>query len=122
MNKSDNIILGKQGEEQAVNYLQKNGYIILDKRWKYKRFEIDIIAKNQSTLIFLEVKTRRNPIISINDIVSNAQKDRIINAAHHYILSNEIDLNIRFDLIYIDYTQKTFNLKHFKEFFTPYFD
>ena len=122
MNKSDNIILGKQGEEQAVNYLQKNGYIILDKRWKYKRFEIDIIAKNQSTLIFLEVKTRRNPIISINDIVSNAQKDRIINTAHHYILSNEIDLNIRFDLIYIDYTQKTFNLKHFKEFFTPYFD
>tara|TARA_B100001175_G_C19478502_1_gene625736 strand:+ start:588 stop:956 length:369 start_codon:yes stop_codon:yes gene_type:complete len=122
LNKSDNIILGKQGEEQAVNYLQKNGYIILDKRWKYKRFEIDIIAKNQSTLIFLEVKTRRNPIISINEIVSNAQKDRIINTAHHYILSNEIDLNIRFDLIYIDYTQKTFNLKHFKEFFTPYFD
>ena len=122
MNQSDNIILGKQGEAQAVNYLQNNGYIILDKRWKHKRFEIDIIAKNHNTLIFLEVKTRRNPIISINDIVSNAQKDRIINAAHHYILSNEIDLNIRFDLIYIDYTQKTFNLKHFKEFFTPHFD
>ena len=122
MNQSDNIILGKQGEEQAVNYLQKNGYVILDKRWKHKRFEIDIIAKNHNTLIFLEVKTRRNPIISINDIVSNAQKDRIINAAHYYILSNEIDLNIRFDLIYIDYTQKKFNLKHFKEFFTPYFD
>ena len=122
MNQSDNIILGKQGEAQAVNYLQNNGYIILDKRWKHKRFEIDIIAKNHNTLIFLEVKTRINPIISINDIVSNAQKDRIINAAHHYILSNKIDLNIRFDLIYIDYTQKTFNLKHFKEFFTPYFD
>tara|TARA_B100001093_G_scaffold436345_1_gene434708 strand:+ start:66 stop:434 length:369 start_codon:yes stop_codon:yes gene_type:complete len=122
LNQSDNIILGKQGEEQAVNYLQKNGYVILDKRWKHKRFEIDIIAKNHNTLIFLEVKTRRNPIISINDIVSNAQKDRIINAAHYYILSNEIDLNIRFDLIYIDYTQKKFNLKHFKEFFTPYFD
>ena len=122
MNQSDNIILGKQGEEQAVNYLQKNGYVILDKRWKHKRFEIDIIAKNHNTLIFLDVKTRRNPIISINDIVSNAQKDRIINAAHYYILSNEIDLNIRFDLIYIDYTQKKFNLKHFKEFFTPYFD
>ena len=122
MNQSDNIVLGKQGEEQAVNYLQKNGYVILDKRWKHKRFEIDIIAKNHNTLIFLEVKTRINPIISINDIVSNAQKDRIINAAHHYILSNEIDLNIRFDLIYIDYSQKTFKLKHFKEFFAPYFD
>ena len=59
MNQSDNIILGKQGEEQAVNYLQNNGYIILDKRWKHKRFEIDIIAKNHNTLIFLEVKTRR---------------------------------------------------------------
>ena len=85
MNKSDNIILGKQGEEQAVNYLQENGYVILDKRWKHKRFEIDIIAKNQSTLIFLEVKTRRNPIVSISEIVSNAQKDRIINAAHHCV-------------------------------------
>jgi len=122
LNQSNNIILGNQGEEQAVNYLQKNGYIILDRRWKHKKFEIDIIAKNHNTLIFFEVKTRRNPIISINDIISNAQKDRIINAAHHYILSNEIDLNIRFDLIYIDYSQKTFKLKHFKEFFAPYFD
>ena len=122
MIKSDNTKLGKLGEEQAVNYLQKKRYIILEKRWKHKRFEIDIIAKNKDTLVFVEVKTRRNSITSINEIVSNAQKDRIINAAHHYILSNEIDLNIRFDLVYVDNTQKTFKLKHFKEFFTPHFD
>ena len=122
MIKSDNTKLGKLGEEQAVNYLQKKRYIILEKRWKHKRFEIDIIAKNKDTLVFVEVKTRRNSITSINEIVSNAQKDRIINAAHHYILSNEIDLNIRFDLVYVDNTQKTVKLKHFKEFFTPHFD
>lgn len=113
---------GKSGEEIAVAFLKEQSYELVEKNWRFKNFEIDIILKKSSTLIFIEVKSRANTIVSPFDIISNAQKKRILEAAHHYIQINEIDLNIRFDLIYIDNSSKTPTLKHFKEFFIPYFD
>ena len=52
--------LGKLGEEQAANYLIKNGYEILRRNYRCSFGEIDIIAKKGDMLIFVEVKTRRN--------------------------------------------------------------
>ena len=114
--------IGRTGEEMAILYLREQSYEIIEKNWRFQNFEIDIVVKNGSTLIFVEVKSRTNSILSIVDIITSAQKKRIIKAAHHYIQINEIDLNIRFDLIFIDNSSKTPKLKHFKEFFTPYFD
>ena len=114
--------IGKRGEEMAIAYLKEQGYCLIEKNWRFKNFEIDIVAKNDSTLIFVEVKFRNKSILSTVDIISSAQKKRIIKAAHHYIQKNEIDLNIRFDLIFIDNSSKSPKLRHFKEFFTPYFD
>ena len=50
--------LGKQGEEQAVDFLQKNGYEILETNWIFQKAEIDIIARKEDTLAIIEVKTR----------------------------------------------------------------
>ena len=106
----------------AVAYLKEQGYCLIEKNWRFRNFEIDIVAKNGSTLIFVEVKSRTNSILSTVDIITSAQKKRIIKAANHYIQKNEIDLNIRFDFIFIDNSSKNPKLRHFKEFFTPYFD
>ncbi len=114
--------IGKRGEEMAIAYLKEQGYCLIEKNWRFKNFEIDIVAKNDSTLIFVEVKFRNNSILSTVDIISSSQKKRIIKAANQYIQINEIDLNIRFDLIFIDNSSKSIKLNHFKEFFTPYFD
>ena len=114
--------IGRTGEEMAILYLREQSYEIIEKNWRFQNFEIDIVVKNGSTLIFVEVKSRTNSILSIVDIITSAQKKRIIKAAHHYIQINEIDLNIRFDLIFLDNNSKNPKLRHFKEFFTPYFD
>jgi len=53
-----NIELGNIGEDIAANYLQELGYEILDRNWRFKRVELDIIAQKDSTLVFCEVKTR----------------------------------------------------------------
>jgi len=119
---SNTFKIGRIGEEMAILFLKEQGYEIIEKNWRFKNFEIDIVVKNSSTLIFVEVKSRTNSMLSTVDIITNAQKKRIIKAAHHYIQKNEIDLNIRFDLIFINNSSKTPKLKHFKEFFTPYFD
>ncbi|EKE03133.1 MAG: hypothetical protein ACD_20C00251G0004 [uncultured bacterium] len=54
-----NIATGKLGEDIATEYLTKRGFKILEKNWRYSRYgEIDIIAVDQKTLVFIEVKTR----------------------------------------------------------------
>ncbi len=55
-----NIELGKIGEDIAAVYLQDLGYEILDRNWRFKRVELDIVAHLDSTLVFCEVKTRRS--------------------------------------------------------------
>ena len=58
-----NISVGKQGEEIAKNYLVKNGYKIIDTNVRFSRFcEIDIIALDKKTLVFVEVKTRKTDV------------------------------------------------------------
>ncbi len=120
--KDKSLYFGKLGEAKAVNYLESIGYKIINKSWRHHKSEIDIIARKGSTLVFFEVKSRKNTILPIEELISEAQKKRIIKAAHHFITSNEIDLNIRFDLIYIDASKKTAKLNHLKEFFSPDFD
>ena len=51
---------GKWGEDLAVHYLSEKGYAILERDWRYGHKDIDIIAISDDTLVFVEVKTRRN--------------------------------------------------------------
>jgi putative endonuclease len=55
-NKISNTTIGQIGEQFATDYLVKKGYIILEHNWRFKRAEIDIIAKNDNCLIFIEVQ------------------------------------------------------------------
>lgn len=60
MNLRNNIITGKKGEQIASTYLLSLGYKIIDSNWHYsKNAEIDIIAQDRDTLVFIEVKTRK---------------------------------------------------------------
>lgn len=58
MNKFTNKIVGKKGEEEAVKLLSGKGYTILEKNWGSKWGEIDIIARDGETFVFVEVKTK----------------------------------------------------------------
>ncbi len=61
MNLRNNIITGKYGEQKASDYLKSIGYKIICKNWHYsKNAEIDIIAEDKDTLVFVEVKTRKS--------------------------------------------------------------
>jgi putative endonuclease len=55
---ADHNDLGKLGEELAVEFLEKNGYSILETNWTFQKAEVDIIAKKENILAVVEVKTR----------------------------------------------------------------
>ena len=56
----DNKSLGSRGEEAAALYLERHGYMILERNFRVPAGEIDIVAKTGATLVFAEVKTRRS--------------------------------------------------------------
>lgn len=109
--------IGKKGENESINYLLSNDYLVVARNYRFDRAEIDIIAKKDNVLIFIEVKTRSKNIFgNPEEFLSEAQQERIFKAAQHYIEEHNIDLNIRFDVISII---KNKELKHFKDAFYP---
>jgi putative endonuclease len=104
-----NKILGLEGEKLAADFLLKYNYQILCQNWRHGHLEVDLIAKKDDILVFVEVKTRKNRYTGSPDItITQAKQDRIIRAAEHYIEKNNLDIELRFDVISI-YLDKDLN-------------
>lgn len=95
------IRLGVRGERAARSYLILHGFRIIEKNYKSKYGEIDIIAREKNIISFIEVKTRRSDGLGYPEEAVNYYKQKkIIQCARHYIHKKRIDdLNIRFDII-----------------------
>jgi putative endonuclease len=100
--KTTNHQAGLDAEEICAQQLEKGGYKILEKRFKCKAGEIDIIAQKNKLVAFLEVKRRKAALL--DDPIGPKQKRRIANAALQYIYENpEIaEHEMRFDFIFVD--------------------
>lgn len=99
----DRISLGKLGENLAVTYLKKHRLKIIKQNYRQKTGEIDIIAREKKTLVFVEVKTRRStrygqPL----EAVTPKKQAQISRVALDYITRNKLsDQPVRFDVISI---------------------
>jgi putative endonuclease len=111
--------IGKNGEYQAAQFLKDNGYTICEQNWKLGKYEIDIIAQKEDTLVFVEVKTRNGFEIPADRIVLSQQKQRIMKSAHAYILRYNILLEPRFDLITIFGSGPQMRISHIESYFYP---
>jgi len=106
---------GKFGETIASNYLEKHGYKILEKNFKTKFGEIDIIAEKGNYIIFVEVKFRKNPDYGKAEEAVNIQKLKKIYYASQFYLNNiyKKHKNPRIDVIAINCFDKL-EIKHYK--------
>lgn len=112
--------LGKLGEEIAVKYLTDKGYEILERNWRNRHKEIDIIAKDGKYLVIVEVKTRQSNAYGEPDIAVTRQKQRLlISAANAYLFRNKLDLETRFDIISIVFKGSEPVIEHIEDAFLP---
>ncbi|GGK37049.1 MULTISPECIES: YraN family protein [Flavobacteriaceae] len=110
--------LGKKGEELAVEYLEKDGYIILEKNWFYKKAEVDIIALKGDVLAVIEVKTRSsNYFGNPQDFVNQKKIKLLVDAINQYVTVKDLDVEVRFDIIAILKNQYTFKIEHLEDAF-----
>lgn len=104
MGNSKNIKIGSTGEKIASDYLVKCGYKILDTNWHYSRnSEIDIIALDKKTLVFVEVKTRTSTAFGHPlEAITQIKVKKIYMAALAYLEETKADYkNYRIDAISI---------------------
>ena len=97
--------IGNLYENKARKYLSNNGYVILEQNYRTKIGEIDIIAKNDDYLCFIEVKYRDEKSLAIGlYAVDKAKQKTIYNVAKMYMIDNKIDDDTacRFDVISVD--------------------
>ena len=107
---------GARGEELAESYLRGLGYLILGRNFRVRFGEIDLIARDRQTTVFVEVKRRDSTTHGQpEDSVAPAKIRRVIAAARVYAARNKLsDRPIRFDVIAIHATDSHEEIRHHK--------
>lgn len=103
MSKVFNKIIGDSAEGLARNYLKNNGYKVIKCNYKNKLGEIDIIANEGKTLVFIEVKYRKDNSFGLpREAVDSCKQMKIRNVASVFINQNRLfDKSVRFDVLEI---------------------
>ena len=115
---ADHNELGKLGEELAVAFLQKKGYTILETNWTFQKAEIDIIAQKENTLAIVEVKTRSTVDFGLpQDFVKPKKIQLLVKAVNEYVISNDLDVEIRFDIIAVSKNAEAYKIEHIEDAF-----
>ena len=91
--------VGAIGEEIVARWYRFKGYKILERNYRLRNFEVDIIAENPKYLCFIEVKTRKTDKFGMpSEAVDYRKRHKIILGAQYYLLKHPTDKQIRFDV------------------------
>ncbi len=109
---------GKKGEQMAVAFLEKSGYDILKRNYRFQKAEIDIIALKDTVLAIVEVKSRSSTmIIDPKDAITPKKIKLLTLAANEYVIKNELDVEVRFDIVSIIKEKGRYAIEHIKNAF-----
>lgn len=116
-----NQLIGEIGEKLACEFLKEKGYILIERNFRCRQGEIDIISKDtlEGELVFIEVKTRRNYLYGYPaEAINNYKKKHIYKSAKYYIYRKKIsNIPIRLDVIEVFISNKGFFINHIKQAF-----
>src|ERR1051326_9150082 len=110
---------GSAGEDVAVAYLERKGYVILDRNWATRLGELDIVAQDGGTLVFVEVKTFRpggwseGPLVNLTP----AKQKQVVRAAKVYLARLGWNPYVRFDVVTVQPDAKK-PVQHFEGAFS----
>lgn len=111
--------IGKIGEEKAATYLEQKGFTILCKNYKKNYGEIDIIANNKDTIVFIEVKLRNNLLYGHPiEAISFKKINKITETANLYLVENNLlNYDVRFDVVSILLENGKYIIEHIENAF-----
>ncbi len=112
---------GRIGEELAAKHLLAKGYDILEINWRYRRAEVDIIARIGITLVLVEVKTRSTEFFGLPEsFVTEKKQQQLSKAAEAYCTKHtDGKMDVRYDIIAVIINQHENKVLHFEDAFFP---
>ena len=113
--------LGKRGEDLAAKMLKDKGYRILERNWRFRDLEVDIIAqKDKNDIVVVEVKTRSDDSwMYPEQSVDKKRQIRLSVAAKAYVNYHRMDVGVRFDIVAIVWNNTRCDVEHIEDAFRP---
>lgn len=110
---------GEWGEDIAAQYLSERGYTVIMRHFRAERGEIDIIAKIENTIVFVEVKTGSTAEYGPpEERITRGKQRQLYKVAAHFIQQNpELQCDFRFDAVIIDGTPSRYSIRHYPNAF-----
>lgn len=112
---------GRIGEEIACRLLEQKGMRILERNWRHRHLEVDIIAEDRGELVLVEVKVRsQSGYETALEAVDQAKQAHLIAAANAYIKLGAIELSVRYDIVAIELDEHSgYTVEHVPQAFFP---
>jgi putative endonuclease len=115
---TDKIKRGNEGEQYAAEFLTEKGFEIVERNYRYRHSEIDLIIKKDNWLIFVEVKTRSSYSFGYPEEFVNYKKvQKILEGAAHYIETIDWQGNVRYDVVSILWREGMMEMLHLEDAF-----
>lgn len=115
---SDKIKKGKAGEEAAAQFLIRKGYEIVERNFRFRRSEIDLIVKRDNWLVFVEVKTRSsNQFGYPESFVDQKKIKNVLLGAAEYLHQTDWKGNVRYDVVSVSMRSQETEIHHFEDAF-----
>jgi len=112
--------LGLKGEQAVVSYLCAQQCTIMTTNFRVHGGEVDIIAKKDNVLMFVEVKTRNNPLIDPAEVITTSKQKKIMHAAQFFLITNKLntdDYTCRFDVALVSFVHNKADIAYIPDAF-----
>jgi len=107
------------GENEALAFLSKKGYRLIDRNIRFKKYEVDLVLEDGDDLVIVEVKARCTAQIGEPwRAVTRSKQRQIITVADRYVQTHQIDRNVRFDIVSIVHNQYQTSIEHIADAFS----
>lgn len=113
--------IGKEGEDQVAQWLEKRGYAVLARNYRTRYGEVDIVAQKGDLVVFVEVKRRTNHYFNISEVITKTKQQKIARAARTFIAQHpNLSCSYRFDVGLIEqdntivYIEQAFSIESYE--------
>lgn len=115
---TDTIKRGAEGEQLAAALLEAKGYTILERNYRHRKSEIDLIVRQKNWLVFVEVKTRTSDAFGFpEEFVDAKQKRKILAGADYYQYITDWKGNVRYDIVAVNLEEGEPLIHHIEDAF-----
>lgn len=115
MKTKNHLKLGDRGEQIAERYLKRKGYDIIERKYRFRRYEIDLIAAKGDWTIFVEVKTRTGQKFGMPETFVSDSKIRCMQKVAAHYRSGHYSRFWRYDIIAVTLEENTTRVRHFED-------